>query len=375
MRPHLIAVLICLQAATAVAAGAQAAWIAPSFGTSVVFDDNVFHRPAAEGDMSLRFSPRLDARLESERVVLSGRLELDADRFARHPELTTALGHEAATVDLKYAASRRWTLSGEAAFTETRTPADLNELTALTPGRVRARRLLLNSSAAYDLGPLTAATMGYLVTADSLAGGVDVTAETASASIDRRLSVRDGIRVEYVEQHFLFGAAQMAASRAVTGEWTRQLDRATTLTLRAGPRVTDGVTAPDILASAHWALRTAGLSLGYQQTDTTLIGLTGIARTRSMTAGAERQVGRHVTVRVTSAVLDTRQRSLPTRVFRVSGECDWTLAPALAFQALYDADRQRGNLYVSDPAQTIGRHAVTVRFVVADRAARTGRRQ
>jgi hypothetical protein len=363
---RLISALICAQAMGAITAGAQASSIVPSVGTRIVYDDNIFHRPAPESDLSVRFSPRLDGRRESERLALTGSLELDADRFARHPELTTARGGEAATIDARYAASRRWSIAGTAAFTETETPADLNELTALTPGRARARRLLIHPTAVYDLGALASVTVGYLLTADSLTGGVGVTTETASASVDRHLSARDALRVEYLEQHFLFDAAQANASRAFTGEWTRQVDRATTLTLRAGPRVTAGVLAPEITASARHALRAGRLSLDYQQTQTTLIGLMGIARTQSLSASVERPLGPRVTLHVTTGIVEARQGTLPSHLYRISGGGHWGFARALALDVSYDADRQHGDPYASEPAQIIGRHLVTVKLVVSD---------
>jgi hypothetical protein len=352
---------------------AQAARIVPSFGTSAVYDDNVYHRPAAESDVSIRFSPRLDAVRRSERLDMSGRLELDADRFARHPELTTATAREAATFDMRYAASRRLSLGGAAAFTATETPADLNELTALTPGRARAQRLMLHPSATYSFGsgPRADLTVNYLLTADTLEGGVGVTTQTASASVDRHVSARDGVRAEYLEQRFVFDTGQAAASRAFTAEWTREMDRRLTLTLRGGPRVTAGVLAPDLLVSARLALRAGSISLSYQQTQTTLIGLAGIARTRSATANLEREIGPRVTLRAMSAVVDTRQAGVPSLAYRISGSCDWRVAPRLTFAAAYDADLQDGNLYAPQSAQSIRRNLVTVKMVVADRRAGT----
>jgi hypothetical protein len=360
--------LIGLLATDAIAVHAQVRSIVPSFGTSIVYDDNVFQRPAAESDLSVRFSPRLDAVRQTDRLLLSGGLALDADRFADHPELTTPWARGAAAFDLRYAASRRWSLAGAAAATVTETPADLNELTALTPGRARARRLLLHPSATYDLGARTDAALGYAVTADTLQGGVSVTTQTASASIDRRWQARDAVRLEYLEQHFLFGGSQASASRAVTAEWTRQVDRGTTLTLRAGPRLTAGVLAPELTASLQRALRTGNLSLSYQQTQTTLIGLDGIARTQSVTAGAGRDVGPRVRLRATAALVETREADLQSRAYRISGGCDWKFAPRLALEAAYDTYLQHGELYASQAAQVIHRNLVTLTLVVADSA-------
>jgi hypothetical protein len=369
MTRRFVAGLVGLQAAGAIAASAQGvSLLVPSFGTSIVYDDNVYHRPAAEGDLSVRFSPRLDAIHQSERLALSGRFALGADRFARHPELTTARGREDAALDARYTASRRLSIAGAAAFTETETPADLNEVTALTPGRAQARRVTLHPSATYSLGPRADAGVGYTVTSDTLRGGVSVTTQTAAASIDRHMSARDGLRVEYLEQRFLFGGSQASASRAFTAEWTREVHRGTSLTLRAGPRVTSGVLAPELAVSARHALRAGNISLSYQQTQTTLIGLSGIARAQGLTAAAERELGPRVRLRAASSVMQTRQADMSSRAYRLSGACAWTLAPGIAIEAGYDTDLQRGNLYTAQARQNIRRNLVTVTLGIAHRA-------
>jgi hypothetical protein len=374
MTRHLIAASVWLCAAGAVTAHAQALWALPSLATRVLYDSNVYHRSAAESDLLTRVSPRLDVLRRRERLTMSGRLELDADRFARHPGLSTDRSREAAAVDMRYAASPRLSVSSAAAFTATDSPDELNELAALSPGRARARRLLWHPSVGYDLGPRASLALGYLVTGDALHGGVGGTTETVSASLARHLSARDGLALEYLEQHFSFTGAPASASRAVTVEWSRQVDRGTTVTLRVGPRVADGALAPELSALLRRALQAGSVSLSYQDTETTLIGLAGSARMRSLGAGFERVVGRRLTLRTTSALVQTRQAELRSVAYRVSGGCNWRFAPRLGVEASYDSDLQRGDLYASQPAQVIRRNLFSVSLVVADaRAAAQGR--
>ena len=179
----------------AVTTSAQGLSYLPSFGMSVAYDDNLYHRPAGEGDMIVRFSPRLDAAYESGRLAITSRYALDADRFARHPELTTAHGRQEAALDARYDASRRLLVTGMAAFSETQTPSDLNEVTALTPGRARARRLVLGPSATYDVGSRTDASVGYTATLETLQGGVSVTTQNATAALEHRRSAASSLRV------------------------------------------------------------------------------------------------------------------------------------------------------------------------------------
>ncbi len=365
MTYRVAAIVLSLQSAGTVAARAQGLTVVPSFATSVVFDDNLYHRPVAEGDLSVRFSPHIDVVRQSEKLQVTSRFGLDADRFTQHPELTTAAAREEASTSVRYTASRRLSVSTAASFTETETPADLNEITALTPGHTRARRVTVSPSAAYSLGARDDAKVGYTVTSESLRGGVDGTTQTATASVERHLSIRSTLAVEYLEQHFLFGGSDASASRALTTEWTRELSRGTTLTLRAGPRVTRGVFAPELAVTARRLQRTGNLSLSYQQTQTTLIGLDGIVSVKGVTATAQRELSPRFKVSTSSGVLQTRQPAGASLTYRVSGACTWLVSHGLAVEAGYDADRQRGNLYTAQPAQTINSNRATVTFVVA----------
>jgi hypothetical protein len=375
MTRRVTAIVVSLQAAGAVAPAAQSVTVAPSFGTSVVYDDNLYHQPVAEGDLRTRFSPRIDVVRQSEKLTVSSRFALDADRFTQHPELTTATARQDATVDARYTASRRLSFTAAASFTETETPADLNEVTALTPGRARARRMTVHPSTTYDIGARDAVRVGYIVSSDSLQGGVGATAQTATASVERHLSARSTLTVEYLEQHFLFGGGSDAsASRAITTEWTRELARGTTLMLRAGPRVTRGMPAPELAATARHQQRAGSLSLSYQQTQTTLIGLEGIADVRGLAATAERELSPRLRILTSTGVLQTRQAHGASLTYRVSGVCTWTLAHGIAVEAGYDADRQRGNLYTAQPAQNINGNRATVALTVAPVASTGSRR-
>jgi hypothetical protein len=362
------AVCLCLLAG-ATAPSAQGVSVRPSFATSVVFDDNLYHQPVGEGDVIARFSPRLDAAYTSERLALSSRYALDAERFARHPELTTARGRQEASFDAGYSASRRLSLAAAAAFAETQTPADLNEVTLLTPGRVRARRLTLHPSATYGIGPRAVAGLGYTVTSETLDGGVSLTTQTATSTLEHRVSSRQSLRVEYLDQHFLFDGVDATTSRALTAEWTRDVRRDIALTLRAGPRLTSGILAPEIAASARHQRRAGTIGVSYLQTQTTLIGLAGITRARSLTATADHQLGPGLTVSGASGVLQARQSDRSSIVYRLAASCAWDPAGRLRIEADYNSDVQRGNVYTAATVETIQRRVFSVKLIVVQTAA------
>jgi hypothetical protein len=362
---RIAAVTLWLQVLGPLAMAAQGVTLTPSAGTSVVFDDNVFQRPVAESDLSVRFSPRLDVARRSDKLTFSGQFAMNADRFSEHPELTTALAREDVVLDARYAASPRLSIATAASFMGTEMPEELNEIAALTPGRARAQRVTVQPSATYSLGPRADASVAYSATSDTLRGGVSVMTHAATSSLERHVSDRSTLRVEYLEQHFIFSAGPTSASRAITTTWSHNVTRGTTLTLRGGPRVTRGVVAPELSATARHVERAGSVTVSYQQTQTTLIGLSGVADVRGVTVTAERALRSHVRLTASSGASQTRQPEGSSLAYRVSGGCTWTLANGLAVEAAYDADRQRGNLYTALPDQNIGRNRVMLTLIVA----------
>jgi hypothetical protein len=362
----MIRVAVTLVAVMAVAATtrAQSLTMSPSAGISQVYDDNLFNRPAGEADTITRASMRFDADYRSERQTFSGRYALDADRFASHPALTTAHGRQDAGFEDQYHATRRLSFNGAAAYTETQTPAELNLDTALAPGRARAQRLSLHPSATYQFGPLTDATIGYTATHDRMLD-VSVLTQTATASIEHHASARDAVRWEYSYQNFQFRAIDRTTSQALTAEWTRYLTRVTSLSVRGGPRVTGGTLTPDVAASLHHKTRIGDATIAYAHTQTTLIGLVGVADTHSLTArlSGERRSG--LRLRVEPGLLRTTQVNLASTVYRVSVGCVQPVASRFAIEASYDLNLQRGNIYTAHSVETIGRNVVMLKFAVA----------
>jgi hypothetical protein len=362
MTGRLIVIALIHAAGTTVAA--QAVSFTPSVGASAVYDDNVFHQPGGDGDVVTRFSPRFDSSYKSERLSLSGRYALDADRFARHPELTTAHGRQEAAVDVHYNSSRRFVLGGTASLAEAAAAVDVAQVSGLAPGRARTRRMTLNPSATYQFGPRADVKLGYTITTESLQGGVDVTTHTATSALERHLSDRNSLQIEYSAQQYVFGTDEASSSQALTAGWTRDISRATILSLRAGPRVTAGTLAPEISALLSRQTRAGSFSASYLRTQTTLIGLAGIADTNGVTATIENEPRPRVRLQAASRLLHTRQAGLSSIAYRFSLGCAWPISRHIGAEAGYDTDLQRGNLYTRQSVQSIRRNLATVRIVV-----------
>jgi hypothetical protein len=359
---HLAIVGAVLLAAPARAQGLS---IVPSFAISRIFDDNVFYRPSGESDFTTRFSPRIDVVYDSERFAWSGRYLLDADRFERHPQLTTAHARQDLGVDATYHVSRGLSVGGNGTFVESQTPIDLNLEVAPAPGRVRARRFQGQASTTYQAGPRTDATVRYITGGDSLADGVSVLTQGTTATIAHHVSPRTDLRFEYSHQHYRFERVDASASQALTAEWSRTIDRSTGLSLRFGPRVTDGVWSPEVSAAVHRQLRTGEAVVTYLHTTTTLLGLAALADMHSLTAlvGAQPRPG--VKVQAGPAFLHTTQGALTSAVYRLSGRCEWPVGRRLLITGAYDVNVQRGNIYTAESVETIGHNRLLVTLAVA----------
>lgn len=365
MRPGMIRFALMttvglLSPATAVPAAAQGLSFVPSFAVSRIADDNVFYRPSGESDLTTRYSPRIDAAYDDGRLVWSSRYQLDADQFDRHPQLTTAHARQDVGVDLSYTASRRLSFAATAAFVESQSPMDLNLVAAPVPGRVRARRFSAQPSATYQLGPRTDAIVRYEGGGDSVAGGIGVRTDGATTTIEHHVSPRTDVRVEYSAEYFRFDGFDTRTSQAFTAEWRRSLDRATSVSIRVGPRVTEGVLSPDINATLHHRLRAGEAAITYLHTTTTLLGIASLADMHGVTASVSGEPRPRFRIHAGPDVLRTTQGTLTSEVYRLSAGCERPFAKHFAFRADYDVTVQRGNIYTARPVETIGRNRLLI---------------
>jgi len=356
-----IAGLLC---ASAPAAG-QGLLLTPSFAVSRIADDNVFYRPAGESDLTTRYSPRLDAAYDGGRLAWSGRYELDADQFDRHPELTTAHARQDAGIDLTYSASRRLSFAGTGSFVESETPIDLNLEAAPVPGRVRARRFTVQPSTTYQLGPRTEWSARYTSGGDSLVNSVGVRTDGAETAISHHVSLRTEVRVEYAVQHYRFERLDASTSQVLTAEWRRSLDRATTVSVSGGPRVTDGVLSPDLTASIHRQVRGGEAIVTYLHTTTTLLGVSSLADMHSFSAVVSAEPRPHFRIHAGPAALHTTQGTLSSAVYRLTTGLERPFAAHFALRADYDLTVQRGNIYTPLLIETIDRNRLMVTIAAA----------
>jgi len=216
----------------------------------------------------------------------------------------------------------------------------------------------------YQAGRLTTATFGYTAAHDRMLD-VRLLTQTATAAIERHPSARDGVRFEFTHQNFLFNTRDRQISQALTAEWTRELTHATALIVRGGPRVTEGALSPDVAASVRHTMRAGETSLAYEHTETTLIGLVGIADTHSLAVRVSGEPRPGLRVRVEPGLLRTRQMDRASIVYHVSAGYSQAIAARLTFEATCDLNLQRGNIYSLETIDTVRRNVAMVRLIAA----------
>lgn len=350
-------------------AAAQRVVVTPSIGLTRMYDDNIFYRTDAEADSTTRLSPRLDIVDDTGRSRWTSHYELDADRFDRHPELTTPIARQDAAVDGRYNISRRVAVSGGALFLASQTPVDLVEQASLTPGRARAERVTVRPSVEYDVDGRTHVAMTVDVTHDRLDGGIAVLTQTATSTVDRHISPRSTLGLEYAFQRFTFNGTSPIESQTATVTWGRDVSRAAHVSVRVGPRLTDGVFSPEVAASLRYRLRAAEAGTSYTHTTTTLLGLAGVADTHLWTVNLAFQ-GRRARWHAAPSVLHTTEAGLASVAYRLSAGWTQPLGSRLAVDLSYDGNRQRGRIYSPVAVDTISRNRVLLTLIVTDAAGR-----
>jgi uncharacterized protein (PEP-CTERM system associated) len=203
----------------------EAFQVRPLFSAAQVYDSNLFSSSVQrQADFVTRVSPGIDTGYRSRLVEFHSRYTLDLEHFARQPSLTTTGGRHAASADLRYAPSRRVAVTVDAGFTRTHTPGELSTVTGLTFARATAERIEVRPTIVRELDSRTTGSIGYTFQTDRLAGS-GIRAHGAVVGVDRELSRRNLVGLDYDVRRFAFSARRDSTSHVVRVGWTRPLTR------------------------------------------------------------------------------------------------------------------------------------------------------
>jgi hypothetical protein len=364
-------VFMCEAIAPHLADAQQMFRLNPSISVTEVYDSNLFFTPSdRQGDSVFRVSPAIEPEYRSMPWTVLGRLALDAERFTAHPELNTIQAREHAALDIRYRPAPRWAVGAATEFSKTHTPGELNVLTAVTLARANASRLAIRPSAMYDFDAVTQGKLEYSYTDDRLAGSLRLRAQTATVSVDRHTSPRDTASLGYSVRQFLFGSDDQTTSQVLSVGWTHSMTPLASLTLQGGPRVSDGVPAPELSASLRYRVRLGDLELTYSREQTTLIGLAGTVDTHGLAATATYRPRRSIQMRMAPGMFRSARVGTSAQVYRVAFGMAGSIGRWLSLDASYDMNLQHGDVYAARPLDRIARHVAQIRVVASPTARR-----
>jgi hypothetical protein len=299
---------------------------------------------------------------------------LDIERFAQHPELTTADAGQHASLNLRYSPSRLLTYSVDAGYTRTQSPSELSALSGgLTFARAIAEDVEVQQKLIRRLTHVVEGILGYTFTDDQLAGGISTRTHRGSVRVERRLSRQGVVGVDYEIRQFLFAADRPLISHAFAMTWAGQISRMVSFALRGGAALTGGGATPEGSASIAYRQYPAEVLIAYTRVQTPIIGITGLVDTQSVTAEIAYSLLSGLRVRVLPGAFATARESAHADVYRLGFEVEQRIARRLALRASYETTTQRGLLLPTVLGQRISRRHMLVSVAVGKATPRVGR--
>lgn len=346
------------------AAMAQSGWYwAPSFAFGRAYDDNVFESALQpQSDYLWRFSPALQAGYRSPALSFDGFYTFDVERYSAHRQLDSNQASKHGAVDLAYRASPRLDLGMDGTYVKTNTPNELAEAAGLQLGRATAAVYSLQPSASYRFTPLTTGTVRYSFTHETLTGGVDSNIRNATLTLAHALSERDSANLNLEGSDYQFTQSSTTSTHALTAGWVHAFSANTSLSLQAGPRVTEGRHSTDIIASLRQTGEHGAWSLGYSRVLGTIIGIPGTVDMRIASANVAYWPNGSWQFQLLPTFISDRGFGPPIKVYELQFRAGYRLNQALSLIGWYQADVQHGALNASSD-ERIMRHVVFIGLV------------
>ena len=327
------------------------------------WDDNLLSTPQpAEKDWMGRVTPGLEATVTGPRSVFGLRYGAEAEGFADHPELAAAPAAQNAEAWLDFDGSR-WSSETRGSYAETNRPWELNVATGLAAGRIEGRRTEAHQVLGHRFGPRTKAIADYNYRLEELTGDVRGDIHVGRLGLERRFSPRDVVSYSYALRRFAFkpggealssgGEGAPVTTHVLTIGWERALSPGTVLKLEAGPRFGDGGVHPEGAASLRHTSDRGEMSLGYSQTQTTILGESDVAVTDEVGASLSHRLVSRLTIYLAPGWFWTRVGDREARVWRTDAELRWQVTPYLLIAGAHALTYETGDLGRAEGGEVI----------------------
>jgi hypothetical protein len=371
LRRRVASVIVAAGAVLPASSAAQAiVALRPSASITELYDSNVFATPdAPRSDAITRVSPAVDAGYRTASLDLRGHYTFDAEGYSRTAALTNAMARQRADLDLRHTATPRLTWTAGAGFARTSTPTELVDQTGVLLPPARATQLSASSTVTRHLDPRTYATADYTFTEDSIDAGVSVRTHGAALNAIRQLSLRSSAGLGYRVEWFRFGPQPAVSNTSMTAhvmglEWTHALTARTSISVAGGPRMTDNQLSPEVSARLRSGHDRMAVSLGYQRTQTAVLGIARPVGVERLSGQLEWGASRGLRLRATPAWFRSRMDLQRVDVYRIDVGIERPLAEMISIDASVGAATQSGRLHALSGDGSIDRYTSSVRLVV-----------
>jgi hypothetical protein len=325
-------------------------YVTPSLSVGQLYDDNLFFSSTnRRQDFFTRVSPGIQAGYQSTPFTFMGGYTSDSEFYSKHTELTTLQMRQRALFDLKVMSTESLRFSATGTYSKTNAPWELNTFTGVALVRVRADRLALDPSISYRFDPLTTAKGDFTISRDRMVNAISINSALARVSLDRRISSTDTVAAGYTGRRFEFDNGNTITSHAPLLGWEHKFSPLTTLTLRAGPRFTEGSLddRPEALASIQHLLPQGEVSLAYANMQTTVIGQPFSVMAESVRLTAKYKPLPHFEVAVEPSVARITSEGFKATVYISNVDLTYHFTKELALRGTHQYSLMRGDL---DPA-------------------------
>lgn len=358
---RLVALVAVVQLGAQAVAAQSVFEVRPSFSATQVYESNLFSTATdREGDVISRFSPGVESTYRSPLWTIAGRYSADAERYAQHQALTTPVARQQGALTMTYRPTARLAFAAGADVVATQNPQELNDATGLAFTRARARRVSAHASLTRALNPATSGTLELTLANERLGGSFQAVTQALVAGAERRVSPRTNVSSRYRVHRFAFTAAddQDVISQSLTVGMRRAITPRVSISIEAGPRVTGSVTRPELSTSMAWTGTASDAALAYARSQTTVIGLVGVADIQSVHASYGRTFGQSLDIRVAPGFFRSALPGLHADVYVLSLSIVRRIGRAFAVDLTADGAVQQGSLYPALARQRIPHHRV-----------------
>jgi len=317
----------------------------PSLEITEVNDDNLNFSPDEPlRDRVRRVTPALALRFDSPRWSARFLSAVDSEQYASHSNLDDNLARERATLNIQYQATSRLVFSADSSFLGTNTLADLNTDTALAAARVRGRRFAVTPSARFRMSSTMTVTASASSVATNVVNGIGMRSQEQSIGVERRVTPLLAFTIDYEHSRFLFTGrtSQSIESHSLLAGWSRNLGAHDRVTLRLGPRFSDGSPSADISASLRHNWKRSSIDSSILRNQTAVIGYAGPVESESVQSKFSFTSQRQWIAYAEPAVFRTRQDRRQGIVYRISVGSRCAIGSFLGADVRYSRDTQHG---------------------------------